>query len=686
MKQKIFKSLALFMTVVLVISTLQIMGGAEMKTVLAGDLIEIEDGDIDDLIGSGTPHQYLIAYTVKNLELPLFVEYDLYLPTTGFLDTIITWYSDTPGVMSNLGEVTTPETDTEVTLTATVSSGNYYHQKDYKVTVLSDKSNEDEAWKLASYFTDEPMDLSQEKFSMQNPFQGINILGGVSIKFNVKHTGEFSYRDNIIAFNDEYAKQSLSSAGRLYFTGSSYLGYNANYQLFDANVMNGSYGASKWTEGVDYISAVQETVVEIKLMPDGYAVYIDGVMAYDTESVENGTTYGENQMWDYEDVLYWLMYEATTLSLGSGNWWTDVFNGTISNLELYVEPYSWYYNYVDVESITLNKSSATIKKGDTLQLTAKISPSNATYPYVYWYSSNPAIATVDEDTGLVKGTGVGSARIYAVSLDGASAEMPITVTNPVTSVTLNKNKKTLVKGDTLTLKATIAPSNANKSVKWKSDNESVAKVNSSGKVTAKGVGTARIRATAADGTNKYAECIVTVKYANAKKVTVTAKNAVINDNTVYVVKGEKISIKGSVSPNTAKQKVTYKVTKGKDCVSIKNGVITSQKAGTATISVKSADGKAVRKITVKVIKKAKANKSLTLTSKKNASLKVGASSSITVKATKGTTSALTYTITSGKGIVTVDKYGIIKAKKAGTAVIKAKCGKQTVKVTVTVTK
>ena len=81
----------------------------------------------------------------------------------------------------------------------------------------------------------------------------------------------------------------------------------------------------------------------------------------------------------------------------------------------------------------------------------------------------------------------------------------------VTEVKLDKDSLSLEVGDTATLTATITPSNAtNKAVEWKSDDTSVATVDTSGKVTAIKAGTATITATAADGSGEKATCAVTV--------------------------------------------------------------------------------------------------------------------------------------------------------------------------------
>ena len=85
---------------------------------------------------------------------------------------------------------------------------------------------------------------------------------------------------------------------------------------------------------------------------------------------------------------------------------------------------------------------------------------------------------------------------------------------PVTSITLNQTTASLQKGETLTLTATVAPSDAaNKSVTWSSGNTSVATVSTSGVVTAIGEGTAVITVKTADG-GKTATCTVAVAHTH----------------------------------------------------------------------------------------------------------------------------------------------------------------------------
>ena len=175
---------------------------------------------------------------------------------------------------------------------------------------------------------------------------------------------------------------------------------------------------------------------------------------------------------------------------------------------------------IKVSTISLNKTTASVTKGKTLQLTATVTPTNATNKVVTWSTSDKNVATVSP-SGLVTAKLAGTATITCTAKDGSGvkATCKITVKNPVvkvTKVTLNKTTATLAPKEALTLKATVTPTNAtNKAVTWKSSNTKIATVSSSGKVTAKAAGTVTITCTAKDGSGKKATCKITV-YTNTE--------------------------------------------------------------------------------------------------------------------------------------------------------------------------
>lgn len=171
--------------------------------------------------------------------------------------------------------------------------------------------------------------------------------------------------------------------------------------------------------------------------------------------------------------------------------------------------------HVSVSGITLNKEVTSIVKGATETLVATVTPPDAENKAVTWASDKPAVAKVDQN-GKVTAVDGGTANITATTVDGKKvATCVVTVTVPVTGVTLDTNAITLEIDGTQKLVATVAPSNAtNKKVTWKSDKSEIATVDQEGTVTGVADGTANVTAETEDG-KKVATCAVTVNPAQA---------------------------------------------------------------------------------------------------------------------------------------------------------------------------
>jgi uncharacterized protein YjdB len=164
---------------------------------------------------------------------------------------------------------------------------------------------------------------------------------------------------------------------------------------------------------------------------------------------------------------------------------------------------------ISVTGIALNKTSISIGLGLTEQLSASISPANATNKAVSWSSDSPNAGV--SSGGLVTALALGTATITATTADGSfTGRCVVTVIPvPVTGVALNKAVLALAAGKSETLVATIYPSNAaNKNVTWSSSDHNIAIV-SSGQVMGLSAGTATITAQTVDG-SFAASCAVTV--------------------------------------------------------------------------------------------------------------------------------------------------------------------------------
>ena len=152
-------------------------------------------------------------------------------------------------------------------------------------------------------------------------------------------------------------------------------------------------------------------------------------------------------------------------------------------------------------------------KGRTRKLAYTINDSAYKNEKVVWDSSNTKVAAVSKD-GTVRALASGTSVITCSlkSNPGVKTTCKITVRIPVNSITLNRANATMTKGKVFQLKATVAPSNAyNKAVTWKSSDLSVVTVDSTGKMTGTGKGTAVVTCTAKDGSGVKATCKVVGK-------------------------------------------------------------------------------------------------------------------------------------------------------------------------------
>lgn len=173
---------------------------------------------------------------------------------------------------------------------------------------------------------------------------------------------------------------------------------------------------------------------------------------------------------------------------------------------------TYIYAFIPVTSVTLTPETLSIEAGKTAELTATISPANASDQQFSWDVEDTEIASVyghTSETKTVTALKEGQTQI-TVTVGGQTASCTVTVTPrtiSVESITLNKTQLSMVKGATETLAATVLPTTAtDKAVTWKSSDTAVATVEN-GVVTAVAAGNATITATAG---GKTAICAVTV--------------------------------------------------------------------------------------------------------------------------------------------------------------------------------
>lgn len=255
------------------------------------------------------------------------------------------------------------------------------------------------------------------------------------------------------------------------------------------------------------------------------------------------------------------------------------------------------YRVLVVEPVTKVKITGTEKTiyvGESLMLDATVTPASATIQGVVWSSGTPSNAVVDE-YGVVTGVSKGTAKITAKAADGSGqyATYTVTVRQQPESITLSKEVLNLKTGNYQTLKATVLPSTTDsKTVTWSSSDESVAKVNSSGRVTAVSPGTAIITCESKTHPHIYAQALVSV-YQPVTKLSFIEKNP-------YVAVGESITLTWEVGPDTATDtSVTLSTNKENVLEVHQDGTIYGLMRGEAYVYATANDGSG-KKATIKV--------------------------------------------------------------------------------------
>lgn len=159
------------------------------------------------------------------------------------------------------------------------------------------------------------------------------------------------------------------------------------------------------------------------------------------------------------------------------------------------------------------------------------------------------------------------------------------------SIRVKTTKSTLYILDSANNKAKITVTyngkNVTKAAKYKSSNSKIAKVNKNGVVTAVRPGTVKI-------TTKYKG------KSRTTKVTIKKAKLSLNKKTVELNRGQKFTLKAFANKSGISNKNIKWTSSNSNIVSVnKNGILTTKKNGTATISCKTTIGKVSAKIIVK---------------------------------------------------------------------------------------
>ena len=249
----------------------------------------------------------------------------------------------------------------------------------------------------------------------------------------------------------------------------------------------------------------------------------------------------------------------------------------------------------------------------------------------------------------------------------------VTPTPPTLQMKVNTHSITLRTGQsTSSVKVTNATPYF-RVVAWYSDNTSIAKVNSYGKITA-GKKPGKTYVTVVMSTGEAAKIKVTVQKGKIKTKSISGLKKKVTVN-----KGKTLKLTPVLSPQTSQEKISYSSSNKKVATVSSKGIIKGIKAGTTKITVKSGTKKFVVTVTVPKTTTKK------ITGIKSAiKLKKGKTYKLKPKKVPANCDYKISYNSSNKKVATVTSKGVITARKKGSTTITIKSGKISVKCKVTV--
>lgn len=193
-------------------------------------------------------------------------------------------------------------------------------------------------------------------------------------------------------------------------------------------------------------------------------------------------------------------------------------NGLVAKCTVKVE--------VPVQTLKLQRTSIKIAARETYTCALTIAPSDATNQTLSFVSSDPSIASVDEN-GVITGISKGKCKITVTSANGKTAVMEVQVIwTPIKGIKNYTLQSAPVTGETYQIKAEVIPMEASEpTILYSSSAPEIAAVDENGLITAVSEGQAVITLTTQEG-NFTSECKVTVRAEGESRL----KGAIIGIN------------------------------------------------------------------------------------------------------------------------------------------------------------
>lgn len=309
----------------------------------------------------------------------------------------------------------------ELAVTCFSYAGKIYsnNSHDFLMSVANHTSDKDYYGDLTMVIKD-----SRGRELTKMPIGKYDIPAGLTIPYSFSLTLEVLKKDYIVSFRDSYGRDlpgeyplSVSETGKALTTQLRIMSFSPTEILPKSTIDNITFQVGNY--GTTAITAPQFGIAYYKL---GETTGKGWNFQYPNLSIESNRIYNltltglpvDLDEGDYEVRMYY--YEPAAAAEGEEPTTKRV---TISG------PIAVRVGY-PVETVTMNEHAIQLKPGETRKLATSLTPDNATFRILTWISSNPAVATVDNE-GNVTAADEGHAYISATAYNGANDVCEITV-------------------------------------------------------------------------------------------------------------------------------------------------------------------------------------------------------------------------------------------------------------------
>ncbi len=413
---------------------------------------------------------------------------------------------------------------------------------------------------------------------------------------------------------------------------------------------------------------VVERVTGIKISTTAETLYVDRYMVGQTLQL-NTTIFPSNAT---NKAVSWSSSDPSVATVSSGGLVTAVKSGVVLITATTADGNKTANCVVtvlqNVSGITLEEQEVTVNRGQSIRLNATVEPENAYIKQISWSHENEEIAEVNE-YGFVTGKAIGKTTVYATVVDDKAgtefkASCLVTVNEPVTGVELDiKEVPSLYRDETITLTPTVYPDfieeYINKDVIFTSSDETIAKVDEKGVVTAVGAGEVTITVTTVDG-----------GFTDSCKIScfIPVEEITTETDIHYVKVGQEYRVDTAVLPENASfPELEWTILSGENCFTCEDGVITGLAKGNGRVKIISVDNPEVTKeIEIRIVKKVEG----VSLDKTEVTLNKGETNTLvpTVLPSDAHNKNVNFT-SSDENVVTVSEDGTVTATGRGTATV-----------------